>query len=178
MPDLARLAAEAGSADALLLPREEPHPAGMMLGLAGFGLGLLAAQGSFGGREALGWVALAMLCVAMWLHARLRRVSGGWRVDFAARRVEPLGAASPMRDEPLQLDGSGWSIQVAPGDRRAHVAIDLRHADRGCVARLLDVPARRSAQLDAIDRLAAALARRLAVERSGPRLRESRGTPQ
>jgi hypothetical protein len=115
MADLARLAAEAGSADPLVLPREEAHPAGMLLGAAGFGLGLLAAQVSFAGRETLGWVALAMLCVAMWLHARLRRVAGGWRVDFAARRVEPLGPASPSRDAPVALDGAGWSIQVAPG---------------------------------------------------------------
>lgn len=173
MADLARLAAEAGSADSLVLPREEAHPAGMLLGAAGFGLGLLAAQVSFAGRETLGWVALAMLCVAMWLHARLRRVAGGWRVDFAARRVEPLGPASPSRDAPVALEGAGWSIQVAPGERRAHVAIDLRHADRGRVARLLDVPARRTAQLEALDRLAATLSRRLDIERSGPRLRDS-----
>jgi hypothetical protein len=73
----------------------------------------------------------------------------------------------------VALEGAGWSIQVAPGERRAHVAIDLRHADRGRVARLLDVPARRTAQLEALDRLAATLSRRLDIERSGPRLRDS-----
>jgi hypothetical protein len=172
MPDVSRLAAEAAGAERLVLPREEPHPAGMVLGALGFAVGLVAAQGSFAGREAVGWVALAMLCVAMWLHARLKRVGGGWQVDFAGRRIEPLGPAAPARDGSAQIDGSGWSIEVAPGERRAHIAIDLRHRDRGRVARLLDVPARRKAQLEAIDRLAAALARRLAVERSGPRLGE------
>ena len=169
MADLARLAAEAGSADPLVLPREEAHPAGMLLGAAGFGLGLLAAQVSFAGRETLGWVALAMLCVAMWLHARLRRVAGGWRVDFAARRVEPLGPASPSRDAPVALDGAGWSIQVAPGERRAHVAIALRHADRGRVARLLDHPAYGRRPVQQISALADVLAGRLGVERTGPR---------
>lgn len=172
MADLARLAAEAGSASTLELPREEPHPAGMVLGGAGFLAGLVAAQGSFAGREILGWAALAAVCVAMWLHARFKRVGGGWRVDFAARRVEPLASTGAGRDEPTEIGGEGWSIQVAPGERRAHVAIDLRHRDRGRVARLLDVPARRKAQLEAIDSLAGRLARRLAVERSGPKLKD------
>jgi hypothetical protein len=172
MADLARLATEAGSASTLELPREEPHPAGMVLGGAGFLVGLVAAQGSFAGREMLGWAALVVVCVAMWLHARFKRVGGGWRVDFAARRVEPLMAPGAGRDGPADLAGEGWSIQVAPGERRAHVAIDLRHRDRGRVARLLDVPARRKAQLEAIDTLAATLARRLAIERSGPRLKD------
>jgi hypothetical protein len=173
MADLARLAAEAGSADPLVLPREEAHPAGMLLGAAGFGLGLLAAQVSFAGRETLGWVALAMLCVAMWLHARLRRVAGGWRVDFAARRVEPLGPASPSRDAPVALDGAGWSIQVAPGERRAPGGHVEQPRDAAAVGMPQVDGHVRTAQLEALDRLAATLSRRLDIERSGPRLRDS-----
>jgi hypothetical protein len=172
--DLAALADAAGRGPSVELPREEPHPAGMVLGAVGFAIGALAAQFEFAGREQLGWVALAVLCAGMLVHARYKRIGGGWRVDFADRRVEPLvpRGDGTRTDQAEVIAGEGWSIQVAPGDRRAHVAIDLRQRERGRVVRLLDAPARRQAQLEAIDTLAATLARRLAIERSGPRLKD------
>jgi hypothetical protein len=100
------------------------------------------------------------------LHGLWRRPGAGWRVDFAARRVEPMG----QRGEAVVLDGDGWSIATAAGERRTHVAIDLRHRQRGRVARLLDRPARGPTPIAPISALADVLAQRLGVERTGPRV--------
>ncbi len=159
--------AQAGSDPVLFLPRLESHPAGAVVGLLSALLGALAYRlDDFNGRDLLGWLALAGVLAGMLLHARFKRADTGWRVDFAARSVEPVG----LRGGPEAIVGTGWSIQVAPGERRAGVAIDLRHADRGRVARLLDVPARSQRALRQVDQLADRLAERLAVPRSGLRL--------
>ncbi len=164
--NLATWLAQAGTEPMVFLPRVESHAAGGMLGLVSAVGGVLAYEFEFAGRELLGWAALAGLLVGMLLHWRWKKAEAGWRVDFAGRRVEPVG----LRGDVECIAGSGWSIQVAPGERRAGVAIDLRHVDRGRVARLLDVPARSKSQLAQVDELADRLAQRLAVPRSGLRL--------
>lgn len=151
---------------AVFLPRLEPHWAGMAVGFASAALGVLAARSEDLPREPLGWLALTGGLVGMLLHWRWKRATAGWRVDFERRRVEPVG----QRGEPEPVDGDGWSIQTAPSDRKANIAIDLRHVDRGRVARLVDLPARRRQEMIRISRLADVLARRLGVERSGPQL--------
>ncbi len=158
--------AQAGSDPEVFLPRVESHPAGTVVGLVSAALGALAYRLEFGGRDLLGWAALAGVLAGMVLHWRWKRAAAGWRVDFTGRRVEPVG----LRGAAEGIAGEGWSIQVAPGERRAGVAIDLRHEDRGRVARLLDVPARSKSQLALVDQLADRLAQRLAVPRSGLRL--------
>jgi hypothetical protein len=158
--------AEAEREPVVFLPRMESHWAGMALGFASAALGAALARWELPAREALGWVALGGLLVGMLLHWKWKRAAAGWRIDFAQRRIEPVG----QRGEAEAVSGDGWSIQTAPSDRKANIAIDLRHVDRGRVARLVDLPARRRAEMARISRLADALARRLNVERSGPRL--------
>jgi hypothetical protein len=157
----------AAERDAVLwLPRVEPHPAGMLLGFASAGVGFVLSQTELPGREPGAWLCLAGLMVGMLLHWRWKRTDTGWRVDFERRRVEPVG----VRGEAEALAGIGWAIQASPGERRAHVAIDLRHEDRGRVARLLDMPARRKAEMASLSALADTIARRLNVARTGPQL--------
>jgi hypothetical protein len=157
---------EAQAAPQLLLAKPEPHWSGGALGLVGAGFGIVVANSDWSQKATLAWLALAAIVLGMLLHWRWRKVDSGWRVHFAERRVEPVGRAG----EPEQLQGDGWEIQTAPGDRRHHIAIDLRHRDRGRVARLYDIPARRQAQIKAISELADKLAERLGAERTGPRL--------
>ncbi len=163
---LSRLLASAGEQPTVFLPRVESHRAGSVLGLVSALVGLVAQRGDFPGHEALAWVALGGVLAGMLLHWRWKKADAGWQVDFAARRVWPLG----LRGEDLTIAGPGWSIQVAPGERRTAIAIDLRHEDRGRVARLLDVPARGKSELTLVDQLADCLARRLDIPRSGLRL--------
>ena len=163
---LERLASQAERVPVLWLPRPEPHPAGMMLGLGGGVVGVAAVRGSVPGHETLAWACLVAVLAGMVLHWRLKRARSGWRIDFEARRLEPVG----LRDQALTLEGPGWSVQVAPGERRSQVAIDLRHVDRGRVARLLDLPVRGRAATAGLDALATTIARRLRVERTGPTL--------
>ncbi|MCE2914135.1 MAG: hypothetical protein ACOVOT_08875 [Rubrivivax sp.] len=150
----------------LLLARVEPHWAGGATGLAGAALGVFVANTDWSFKGALAWVALAAIVLGMVLHWRWRRADSGWRVHFAERRVEPFGQPG----QPESIEGDGWEIQTAPGDGRHRIAIDLRHRDRGRVARLYDVVARRQSQIQTISALADRLAERLAVERTGPRL--------
>lgn len=150
----------------VVLPRLQPHAAGMVLGFASAALGVALVQWELPAREALGWLALAGLLAGMLLHWKWKSAHSGWRVDFGARRVEPVGAGGAAE----QIEGAGWSIQTAPSERKANIAIDLRHVERGRVARLVDTPARRRSEMAAVSRLADTLARRLGVERTGPRL--------
>ncbi len=150
----------------LFLPRVESHEAGGVVGLVSFGVGVLSAQASFPGHEAVAWLALGGVFVGMLLHWRWKKAHAGWRVDFERRVVEPVG----LRGRAQPIAGEGWSIQVAPGDKRTCVAIDLRHVDRGRVARLINVPARSKSDTFNLDQLADRLALRLQIPRTGQRL--------
>mgnify|MGYP006994857459 FL=1 len=108
---------------------------------------------------------MALTFSGLVLHGFWRRPGAGWRIDFTARRVEPEG----QRGEVVTIEGEGWTIGTTPGDRRSHVAIDLRHPNRGRVARLFDRPARGVRSVRQISALADVLAERLGVERVGPR---------
>ena len=162
---LPRLLAQARQQPSFELTRPEPHPAGAVLGLAGMLAGVLVYRSEGPWRDTLGAAALGVVLLGLVLHGLWRRQGTGWRVDVAARRLEPLGE----RGDAVVLDGTGWSIATAPGERRSHVAIDLRHADRGRVARLFDHPAYGSRPVQQISALADVLAERLGVERAGPR---------
>jgi hypothetical protein len=162
--ELRRLNDAARSAPSLWLPKAEPHPAGTWVGIASGGL--LAVAGL---REWpwLGWLALGGAMAGMLLHWRLLRRSNGWQLDFAARTA----VRRPVGDDAVHIDGPGWAIAVAPGDRRSTIAIDLRHAEVGRVARLYDTPGRAGVRVQRLlSELADTLAARLAIERSGPRL--------
>ena len=165
-PPLDDLVRAARDESQVFLPRVEAHPAGLWLGAVSLALGL-AAAGIGDGHVALGWVALAGMLAAMLLHALLKRARAGWLVDFASRTLTPR----ELPGEAVAIDGAGWSVACAPGDRRHSIAIDLRHVERGRVVRLFDSAARlRGAQMTRLNELADVLARRLRIERSGPRL--------
>ena len=163
---LVSLLQQASREQVLFLPRVEPHEAGGVIGLLSFALGAVCAQASFPGHEWLAWCALGGVVVGMLLHWRWKKAHAGWRIDFSRRLVEPVG----LRGQPQPIAGEGWSIQVAPGDKRTCVAIDLRHVERGRVARLLDVPARGKSDTFNLDQLADRLALRLEIPRTGQRL--------
>lgn len=162
---LPQLLAEARQQPRFELTRPEPHPAGAVLGLGGMLAGVLVYLSEGPWRDTLGAAALVVVLLGLVLHGLWKRPGQGWRVDFAARRLEPLGEGG----DALVLAGAGWSIATAPGERRSHVAIDLRHAELGRVARLLDHPAYGSRPVQQISALADVLAERLGVERTGPR---------
>jgi hypothetical protein len=159
---LGPLLAQAADAPVLFIPRIESHWLGMAIGFVSTAAGLVLSQTDFAGREAWSWVALGGLLIGMLLHWRWKLADRGWRVDFARRRVEPVG----LLGDAAQIDGGGWSIQVAPSDRRT----DLRHEERGRVARLLDTFASRQADQARLSELADTIARRLNIARTGPSL--------
>jgi hypothetical protein len=163
---LGPLLAQAADAPVLFIPRIESHWLGMAIGFVSTAGGLVLSQTDFAGRAAWSWVALGGLLAGMLLHWRWKKADCGWRVDFARRRVEPIGVLG----DAAQIEGGGWSIQVAPSDRRAKVAIDLRHEERGRVARLLDTFASRKVDQTRLSELADTIARRLNVARTGPSL--------
>lgn len=163
---LVSLLQQASREQVLFLPRVESHEAGGAIGLICFAVGVVAAQWTFPGHEAVAWAALGGVFLGMVLHWRWKKAHVGWRIDFNRRVVEPVG----LRGRAQPIDGAGWSIQVAPGDKRTCVAIDLRHADRGRVARLIDVPARGKSDTFNLDQLADRLALRLQIPRTGQRL--------
>jgi hypothetical protein len=163
---LPRLVAAARQDAAVLLARRESHPAGAVIGLVAVVVGVLAYRSEWAFRDTLAAIGFGGLLVGLVLHSLWHRPGAGWRVDFTRRLVEPEG----QRGEPVQIEGEGWTLVTAPGDRRAHVAIDLRHRDRGRVARLLDRPARGQSDIQGLSQLADVLAERLQVERAGPRV--------
>ena len=163
---LVSLLQQASRDPVLFLPRVESHEAGGVLGLICFAVGVVAAQANFPGHEGVAWAALIGVFVGMLLHWRWKKAHAGWRVDFNRRVVEPVG----LRGRAQPIAGEGWSIQVAPGDKRTCVAIDLRHIERGRVARLIDVPARGKSDTFNVDQLADRLALRLQIPRTGQRL--------
>lgn len=163
---LGPLLAQAADAPVLFIPRIESHWLGMAIGFASTAAGLGLSQVEFAGREAWSWVALGGLLIGMLVHWRWKKANRGWRVDFVHRRVEPVG----LLGDAAQIDGGAWSIQVAPSERRTKVAIDLRHQERGRVARLLDTSASRQADQARLSELADTIARRLNIARTGPSL--------
>lgn len=165
MTSLAAIRARAESAPSVELRPDEPHPAGMVLGLASLGLGVWAS--SRGGPDAVawGWAGLAGVVASMALYLRWRVPGPGWQVDFEARRVRPVGQAAGE----VAVDGGGWTVRTGPGDRFATMAVDLMHAERGRVARLFEHGALRRSHRRQVSALADALASRLAADRSGPR---------
>lgn len=153
-------------AGVLLLPRLEPHPVALVLGLGGAALGVATARfETMPGRSMLAWMALAAVVAGMVMYSFLTRPGVGWQVDLAARRVQPLGFEA--EDADLQSK-PGWLLVCVAGSKRRSVAIDLKHEDGGRPRRLFQTRANAGQEEHALmSQLADALAGRLGVRREG-----------
>ncbi|OWQ83035.1 hypothetical protein CDN99_27430 [Roseateles aquatilis] len=159
------LIAQSEGEPSVLLPKIEPHPAALVVGLGGTALGLWATrQASLPWREELGWLALAMVVAGMLMWTLMKRRGIGWRLDFASRRIAPEGEPGV----PASLDAPGWRVCCVAGNKRRSLALEFRHEDGGRPLRVLQTRAgadRREHEL--VSRLADVIARRLSMSREG-----------
>jgi hypothetical protein len=167
IPTVHTLRDQARDQPTVLLARVESHWVGMALGLGSAALALLFGQlGWMSSGGAVAWLPVVGMLLGMLLHWRWKKTDAGWHVDFAQRQIAPQGISG----EATKLEGQAWQVQVGPGEFRRIIAIDLRHPERGRVARLYESPARSLPDQRALSELADVLARRLRAERSGPRI--------
>lgn len=183
MPELLRAAEQD---EEVFLPRLEPGWQGAALAVAGAAMGegwaLITKMGSepaspVAGLDAavaaalgpaLGWFALILIFSGLLIQLSTWRVRGGWRVNLLRRQCQPEGLAGATH---VLLDPSGYALSCVAGDRFRSIAIDLRHEERGRVARLFQTPARLSMKnIKACSELTDVLARRLGVTREGLRV--------
>ena len=183
MPELLRAAEQD---DEVFLPRLEPGWQGAALAVAGAAMGEGWALLTKMGREpaapaagldpavvaaagpALGWLALILIFVGLLIQLSTWRVRGGWRLRLSRRELQPEGLAG--HPHTLQHP-AGYALSCVAGDRFRSVAIDLRHDERGRVARIFQTPARTSMKnIRACSELTDILARRLGVAREGLRV--------
>lgn len=169
MTTVSQLRAAAERAPALEIVHEEPHPAGLVIGLGSVALGVWLSQRA-GADAAMsasagGWLALVGALVGMLMYLGWHTQGAGWCIDFEARRMDPVRNSAAA----VVIDGAGWSVCLTAGSGLTHCAIDLVHDERGRVARLLDRAAWRRSDRRHISALADALAKRLGAVRSGPR---------
>ena len=190
MPELLR-AAERD--EEVFLPRLEPGWQGAALAVAGAALGEGWAVLTKMGREpaapvaavettasttlstgsallgpALGWLALIFIFAGLLIQLSTWRVRGGWRLNLVRREIAPEGLAGEPH---TLLNPSGYALCCVAGDRFRSVAIELRHEERGRVARIFQTPARTSMKnIRACSELTDVLARRLGVAREGLRV--------
>ncbi|MEJ6007334.1 hypothetical protein WG899_17425 [Paucibacter sp. AS339] len=162
---LRRLLSEAEASDSLVLPLLEPHPAALIVGLAGTALGLatVRVEGMPFVRE-LGWLALSLVVAGMLMYVLMQRPGIGWRIGLADARVEPVGQAGA----PAVLKGAGWKLLCIAGSKRQSLALEFRHVDGGRPLRVFQTRANAGrAEHALISQLADVMARRLGVERAG-----------
>lgn len=169
---LRRLLDEAQRADTLLLPRIEPHPLGLVVGLGGAALGIATARiETLPLRSELGWLALALVALGMLMFQFMLRAGVGWRIDIAARALEPVGITDA---QPAPLSGEGWALYCIAGSKKRSLALEFRHEDGGKPLRVFQT--RGGAGRDEhhlTSALADRLAARLAVRRDGLTFEES-----
>lgn len=161
-PLLRAMLADARGAAQLWLPRLEPHPAALVVGLGGVALGIFShRQGS----PQLGWAALALCLVGMALYATLRRGGIGWRLQLASpARAEPVGVDGEART----LEGPGWSVYCVGGNGRRTLALEFRHDDGGAPLRVFQTRAGANrAEHQLTSQLADTLSARLHMGRQG-----------
>lgn len=164
-PSYESLLAQAEQPAPLFLPRIETGWIGSAVALAGLGVGLAWVRfDPSGSQQAWGWLALLLVFGGMGLQFGRRHIDTGWTIDWQARRITPVGATG----QPVQIDGEGYAVVCTAGDKRRSVAIDLRHDERGRVARLFQTPGpARMADHRTLSALADVLSRRLGVGRGG-----------
>lgn len=165
IPRYSELLAAAEKDDSVFLPRIEPGWVGAAVALLGLATGVMWARSQpAAGDLTLGWIALAMILVGMFIQLTRRRINSGWQVDLLARSISPVG----MTGQPLQLADGDYAIVCTAGDRKRSLAIDLRHAQRGRALRLFQTPGpARLADHRVLSALADVLARRLQLARDG-----------
>ncbi|MDN3919721.1 hypothetical protein [Roseateles violae] len=156
---------QAREGSSLMLPRLEPHPAALVVGLAGVAIGIASVRvESLPWRSELGWLGLALTVIGMLMHQLMQRPGVGWRLDLAARRAEPVGQDGVS----TQLDGEGWSLLCLAGAKRRSLALELRHVDGGRPLRLFQTRGGAGREEHGLtSQLADRLAERLGVRREG-----------
>lgn len=164
-PSYESLLARAELPAPLFLPRIEAGWVGSAVALVGLVLGVgWARLDPSGAQQGWGWLALLLIFGGMGLQLTRRHMDQGWTVDWQLRRFTPVGAVG----QPLQIEGEGYVIVCTAGDKRRSVAIDLRHDERGRIARLFQTPGpARLADHRTLSALADVLARRLQLGRDG-----------
>ena len=160
-----RLRDEIPLASQVLLPRVEVHPLSWGLGLTGTALGLWGVPAlPAAWRTGAGWLALALVVAGMAAWGLLRREHLGWRLDFASRRLDPVGVDGEVQ----RLDSPGWALFCVGGGKRRSLALEFRHEDGGKALRVLETrggASREEHQL--VSQIADALAQRLQLRREG-----------
>lgn len=168
---LQRLLEESESVDSLLLPWLEPHPAALFVGLSGAALGVATVRMPqlANWAEPLAWLALLLVVAGMLMFVLLRRPGLGWRVDFLAAQLRPVGLGDKDCDQAgASLQGEGWKLLCISGSKRRSLALEFRHIDGGRPLRVFQTRAganREEHRL--VSLLADVLARRLQVKREG-----------
>ena len=168
LDDLQRRAATEGE---VFLPHLAPGWQGAALAVAGAALGegwavlTRAGSASTSASPLIGWLALLLIFGGLLLQFTQWRVRGGWRVRLTDRTFTPEGRPG----HPVTLgDEPGWSLACVAGERFRSVAIDLKHTERGRVARVYQTPGRaRLKDIRACSALTDELARRLGIAREG-----------
>jgi hypothetical protein len=187
MPELLRAAEQD---EEIYLPRLEPGWQGAALAVAGAALGegwaVLTKMGSEPSAPAvalegtssvsslailgpaMGWLALILIFAGLLIQLSTWRERGGWRVNLSRREFSPHGLAGEVH---AMLNPKGYALSCVAGDRFRSVAIDLRHEERGRIARIFQTPARTSMRnIRACSELTDVLAGRLGVAREGLRV--------
>ncbi len=157
--------AQAAARSDVFLPKLEPHPASLVVGLGGTALGLWTGRyAPPDWRVELGWAALLMVFVGMLMYLLMQRQGVGWRLDFVRRRVEPVG----QDGRSAELEREGWRLLCVAGDKRRSLALEFRHDDGGKPLRVFQSRGNANQQEHRlVSQLADELARRLAVPRDG-----------
>ena len=169
-PRCSELAQRAAVNADIFLPHMEPGWIGATIAVGGAAFGewwaILSKAGQQSSAQAslLGWIALSLVVGGMIIQITQVRVRGGWQVNFAERHLQPQG----LRGQAQDLDDSGYAVACVAGSKFRSVAIDLRHAERGTVARLFQSPPRVSLKdIRAVSELTDHLAQRLRIGREG-----------
>ena len=163
---LRRLLEESQSADSLVLPLLEPHPAALIVGLSGAALGVAAVRiPQLPWAPQLAWVALILVVAGMLMYLLMRRVGVGWQIDLLAAQLTPLGQPSLAA---ASLKGEGWKLLCINGAKRRSLALEFRHVDGGRPLRVFQTRAGANREEHSlVSQLADTVAQRLGVERAG-----------
>lgn len=160
---LRQLLADAPRAGSLWLPKLEPHPAALIVGLGGVALGIVSAREL--GSHLLGWIGLSLAIAGMLMYATMLRSGIGWSLHFSPAHAEPVNLDGQGREFG---PGEGWALFCIGGSGRRSLALEFRHVDGGKPLRVFQTrPNANRSEHQLTSQLADAIARRLNMGREG-----------